>query len=105
MASFFSVAVFFIYSMLMFHPDIERGILGEMSLIGMVGAEIVLVLFTLFFLYYSMSAFLEARSHEFAILLHLGMEKRQMNKLSQVHFSSFPLLVCILHERENYEIL
>lgn len=81
MASFFSVAVFFIYSMLMFHPDIERGILGEMSLIGMVGAEIVLVLFTLFFLYYSMSAFLEARSHEFAILLHLGMEKRQMNKL------------------------
>ncbi|MBX8944723.1 MULTISPECIES: FtsX-like permease family protein [Lysinibacillus] len=81
MASFFSVAVFFIYSMLMFHPDIERGILGEMSLIGMVGAEIVLVLFTLFFLYYSMSAFLEARSHEFAILLHLGMEKRQMNRL------------------------
>ncbi|WP_285397870.1 ABC transporter permease [Lysinibacillus sp. fls2-241-R2A-57] len=81
MASFFSVAVFFIYSMLMFHPDIERGILGETSLIGMVGAEIVLVLFTLFFLYYSMSAFLEARSHEFAILLHLGMERRQMNKL------------------------
>lgn len=67
--------------MLMFHPDIERGILGEVSLIGMVGAEIVLVLFTLFFLYYSMSAFLEARSHEFAILLHLGMEKRQMNRL------------------------
>ena len=28
-----------------------------------------------------MSAFLEARSHEFAILLHLGMEKRQMNRL------------------------
>ncbi|MFL1997600.1 ABC transporter permease [Lysinibacillus irui] len=81
MASFFSVAVFFIYSMLMFHPDIERGILGEVSLIGMVGAEIVLVLFTLFFLYYSMSAFLEARSQEFAILLHLGMEKRQMNQL------------------------
>ncbi|MGA3675478.1 FtsX-like permease family protein [Lysinibacillus agricola] len=81
MASFFSVAVFFIYSMLMFHPDIERGILGEVSLIGMVGAEVVLVLFTLFFLYYSMSAFLEARSHEFAILLHLGMERRQMNKL------------------------
>ncbi|WP_286925468.1 MULTISPECIES: FtsX-like permease family protein [Lysinibacillus] len=81
MASFFSVAVFFIYSMLMFHPDIERGILGEVSLIGMIGAEIVLVLFTLFFLYYSMSAFLEARSHEFAILLHLGMERRQMNRL------------------------
>ncbi|UZM98951.1 hypothetical protein OL548_32855 [Lysinibacillus sp. MHQ-1] len=54
---FFLWLYFFIYSMLMFHPDIERGILGEVSLIGMVGAEIVLVLFTLFFLYYSMSAF------------------------------------------------
>lgn len=81
MASFFSVAVFFIYSMLMFHPDIESGILGEVSMVGMIGAEIVLVLFTLFFLYYSMSAFLEARSREFGVLLHLGMEKRQMNKL------------------------
>ena len=30
----------FIYSMLMFHPDIERGILGEMSLIGMVGLKL-----------------------------------------------------------------
>lgn len=65
----------------MFHPDIERGILGEVSMLGMVGAEIVLVLFTLFFLYYSMNAFLEARSKEFGILLHLGMEKRQLNKL------------------------
>lgn len=81
MASFFSVAVFFIYSMLMFHPDIESGILGEVPMVGMVGAEVVLVLFTLFFLYYSMSAFLEARSREFGILLHLGMEKSQMNKL------------------------
>ena len=81
MASFFSVAVFFIYSMLMFHPDIESGILGEVPMVGMIGAEVVLVLFTLFFLYYSMSAFLEARSREFGILLHLGMDKRQMNKL------------------------
>ena len=67
--------------MLMFHPDIESGILGEVSMIGMISAEIVLVLFTLFFLYYSMNAFLEARSREFGILLHLGMEKRQLNKL------------------------
>ena len=28
-----------------------------------------------------MKAFLEARAKEFAILLHLGMEKRQLSKL------------------------
>ena len=81
MASCFSVAVFFIYSMLMFHPELGAGVLGEVSLVGMAGAEVILVLFTLFFLFYSMSAFLAARSREFGILLHLGMERTQLNRL------------------------
>ena len=48
---------------------------------GMGVAEIILYVFTLFFLFYSMRAFLQARSKEFGILLHLGMEKRQLNRL------------------------
>ena len=48
---------------------------------GLVFAEIILVLFSWFFIFYSMKAFLEARAKEFAILLHLGMEKRQLSKL------------------------
>ncbi|MEL4026082.1 ABC transporter permease [Lysinibacillus endophyticus] len=81
MASFFSVFVFFIYSMLMFHPKIDRGFLGNVPILWMVVAEIILVLFTWFFIFYSMKAFLEARSKEFGILLHLGMERRQLSKL------------------------
>ncbi|MGM9943530.1 MAG: FtsX-like permease family protein [Lysinibacillus sp.] len=81
MASFFSVFVFFLYSMLMFHPEMENGFLGEASIIGMIFAQIILVLFSWFFIFYSMKAFLEARSKEFAILLHLGMEKQQLGKL------------------------
>ncbi len=48
---------------------------------GMGIAEIILFVFTAFFLFYSMRAFLQARSKEFGILLHLGMEKRQINRL------------------------
>ncbi|NLY80073.1 MAG: ABC transporter permease [Lysinibacillus sp.] len=81
MASFFSVFVFFIYSMLMFHPEIDDGFLGKVPIGGMVFAEITLVVFSWFFIFYSMKAFLEARAKEFAILLHLGMEKRQLSKL------------------------
>lgn len=81
MASFLSVFVFFIYSMLMFHPEIERGFLGEVSIAGMVFAEIILVLFSWFFIFYSMRAFLEVRTKEFAILLHLGMDRHQLGKL------------------------
>ena len=48
---------------------------------GMGVAEIILYIFTVFFLFYSMRAFLQARSKEFGILLHLGMAKRQLNRL------------------------
>nr|WP_106780929.1 FtsX-like permease family protein [Lysinibacillus timonensis] len=81
LASLFSVFVFFIYSMLMFHPEIEDGFLGNVSIVGMIIAEIILVVFSWFFIFYSMKAFLEARSKEIAILLHLGMEKKQLNRL------------------------
>jgi len=81
MASFFSVLVFFIYSMLMFHPEIENGFLGNVPIVWMVVAEVILVLFSWFFIFYSMRAFLEARTKEFAILLHLGMERKQLSKL------------------------
>jgi putative ABC transport system permease protein len=81
MASVFSVMVFFLYSMLLFHPSIEDSFVQEIAIMGMGVAEIVLYIFTVFFLFYSMRAFLQARSKEFGILLHLGMAKRQLNRL------------------------
>lgn len=81
MASFFSVLVFFMYSMLVFHPQMENGYLEGLSFLAMVLAEVILVLFSWFFIFYSMRAFLHARGKEFAILMHLGMERRQLTKL------------------------
>ena len=81
MASVFSVMVFFLYSMLLFHPSIEDRFIQEIAIMGMGGAEIILYIFTAFFLFYSMRAFLQARSKEFGVLLHLGMKKRQLNRL------------------------
>ncbi|MER2090592.1 MAG: ABC transporter permease [Sporosarcina sp.] len=81
MASVFSVMVFFLYSMLLFHPSIEDRFVREIAIMGMGAAEIILYIFTVFFLFYSMRAFLQARSKEFGILLHLGMAKGQLNRL------------------------
>ena len=67
--------------MLLFHPKIEDEFLREFAGSGMIVAEIILYIFTLFFLFYSMSAFLQARSKEFGLLLQLGMEKKQLNQL------------------------
>ncbi|PSL24167.1 putative ABC transport system permease protein [Planomicrobium soli] len=81
MASVFSVMVFFVYSMFIFHPLFEEEGLQLLAVRGMFIAEIVLYVFTLFFLFYSMSAFLQARSKEFGVLMHLGMTKKQLSKL------------------------
>ena len=58
MASVFSVMVFFLYSMLLFHPSIENRFVQEIAIMGMGVAEIILYIFTVFFLFYSMRAFL-----------------------------------------------
>lgn len=81
LASSFSVMVFFVYTMLMFHPKIEDQFLRDIAFGGMLIAEIILIIFTLFFLFYSMSAFIQARSHEFGVLLNLGMQKQQLNRM------------------------
>ncbi len=81
LASVFSVMVFFVYSMFIFHPLFIEDGLQQLAVRGMFIAEVVLYIFTLFFLFYSMSAFLQARSKEFGILMHLGMTKKQLNKL------------------------
>lgn len=81
LASVFSVMVFFVCSMFIFHPLFEQDALQLLAVRGMMIAEVVLYIFTLFFLFYSMSAFLQARSKEFGVLMHLGMTKKQLNKL------------------------
>ncbi|WP_203334895.1 ABC transporter permease [Planococcus beigongshangi] len=81
LASVVSIMVFFVYSMFIFHPLFEEEALGSMAVQGMLIAEVVLYVFTLFFLFYSMSAFLQARSKEFGVLVHLGMTKKQLNKM------------------------
>lgn len=96
MASFFSVFVFFIYSMLVFHPEIEQGYLNDFSMLGMIVAEVILVLFSWFFIFYSMRAFLQARLKEFAILLQLGMERRQLSRLIFLETMIIGILSCVI---------
>ncbi|WP_088007842.1 ABC transporter permease [Indiicoccus explosivorum] len=81
LASVFSVMVFFIYSMFIFHPQFRNEGLERLALRGMFAAELVLYVFTLFFLLYSMGAFLQARSKEFGLLMQLGMTRIQLGWL------------------------
>ncbi|WMX58182.1 FtsX-like permease family protein [Peribacillus sp. R9-11] len=87
LSSAFSVMVFFIYALLVFHPDLQGelttisatiNILGK---IGMQTSQYLIFIFSFFFLLYSVSAFLKVRKKEFGLLMIQGMSPRQLHQL------------------------
>ncbi|MBG9719397.1 ABC transporter permease [Bacillus mycoides] len=87
LSSSFSVMVFFTYSLLLFHPDLQGELASTsktMGLLGTMGMQIsqyLIFVFSFFFLLYSVSSFLKTRKKEFGILIMHGMTPAQLNKL------------------------
>lgn len=81
LSSVFSVMIFFVYAMFIFHPEIvDEEIHGSVAT-GMMVAEYIIFLFAFFFLFYCVGAFLKKREKEFGILFMHGMTARQRNLL------------------------
>ncbi|WP_410983956.1 FtsX-like permease family protein [Bacillus cereus] len=80
-SSAFSIMVFFSFTVYAYHPRLqdlqERGPL--MNLIGM--AQFIIVMFSFFFLLYSIGTFLNVRKKQFGILTVLGISKKQLKRL------------------------
>lgn len=81
MSSVFSVMIFFVYAMFIFHPGIVGEEIHESVATGMIVAEYVIFLFSFFFLFYCVGAFLKKREKEFGILFMHGMTPLQRNLL------------------------
>lgn len=81
LSSVFSVMIFFIYAMFIFHPGVENGKVHRFVASGMVAAEYIIFLFAFFFLFYCVGAFLKRREKEFGILMMHGMTRGQQNVL------------------------
>ncbi|RUT28667.1 ABC transporter permease [Paenibacillus zeisoli] len=87
LSSAFAVMIFFIYALLLYHPDLQGELASTsrtMSMLASMGMEIcqyIVFIFSFFFLLYSVSSFLKLRKREFGILMLLGMSKRQLHKL------------------------
>lgn len=77
----FSVFVFFLFSVLSFHPALE--IIDANSSMGLTLAagEAVSVAFSVCFISYSMGCFLKNRSRQLGLITILGASKKQINRL------------------------
>lgn len=86
-SSSFAVMIFFIYAILIYHPQLKDGIqatspsMAKFATMGMQVSQYVIVIFSFFFIMYSVSAFLQTRKKEFGLMMMLGMTNRQLNRL------------------------
>lgn len=81
LSSAFSVMIFFVYALFIFHPGIQNGVSNSAAVELMIIVEIIMYLFSCFFVFYSVGTFLNTRKREFGILLMHGMTKQQLNLL------------------------
>lgn len=81
LSSAFSVLIFFVYALFIFHPDINKGVTSMIAVQLMTAAEVIMYLFSFLFVLYSVSTFLKSRKREFGILIMHGMTKGQLNTM------------------------
>ncbi|MGE7632066.1 FtsX-like permease family protein [Bacillus paramycoides] len=80
-SSSFSIAVFFSFAVYLFHPKLQNfTMISEIAGL-MIFSEVVIVLFSFFFLLYSIGSFLKVRKKQFGILTVLGISKKQLHRL------------------------
>ncbi|MDM5195882.1 ABC transporter permease [Bacillus hominis] len=80
-SSSFSIAVFFSFAVYLFHPKLQNfTMISEISGL-MIFSEVVIVLFSFFFLLYSIGSFLKVRKQQFGVLTVLGISKKQLHRL------------------------
>ncbi|MED1559684.1 ABC transporter permease [Bacillus paramycoides] len=80
-SSSFSIAVFFSFAVYLFHPKLQNfNMISEISGL-MIFSEVVIVLFSFFFLLYSIGSFLKVRKKQFGVLTVLGISKKQLHRL------------------------
>lgn len=81
LSSAFSVMIFFIYSVLAFHPGMKAGMIQEAAVTAMTTGQWIVYVFSFFFILYSVGAFLKTRQHEFGVFMIQGMSSGQLNRL------------------------
>ncbi len=80
-SSAFSVMIFFLCALFIFHPDISNNLIFSTAAHTMMMAEAIIYVFCSVFVLVSVGSFLQSRKVEFGILLMHGMTKRQLNTM------------------------
>lgn len=87
LSSLYSVLVFFIFSLLFFHPQLQNNLpsssdtLSYLAKIGMIAGQVVIVILSFVFLWYSFWNFIKSRKRDLGIYLMVGMSPKDLRKM------------------------
>ncbi|WP_374020320.1 FtsX-like permease family protein [Paenibacillus thiaminolyticus] len=79
----FAVMIFFVYASIIYHPEVADGKIQESDYVRqlMIICEVLIMVFSFFFILYSSSAFLKSRQKELGLLSLFGSTKGQLRML------------------------
>ncbi|PTL50769.1 FtsX-like permease family protein, partial [Clostridioides difficile] len=83
LSSVFSIMIFFVFAVSMFHPIITKSGMqsGSTAFMALMTSELIILGFSLLFILYSLGNFLKYRLKDFGVLMIIGMSNRQLKKL------------------------
>lgn len=87
LSSLFSVMVFFIFALLYFHPALQKSLIADgeiLSVLAKMGisvSQVLIVMMSFIFLWYTFSIFLKSRKRDFSVYLILGMSEKDLRKM------------------------
>ncbi|KPI54398.1 ABC transporter permease [Clostridioides difficile] len=83
LSSVFSIMIFFVFAVSMFHPIITNSGIqsGSTAFMALMTSELIILVFSLLFILYSLGNFLKYRLKDFGVLMIIGMSNRQLKRL------------------------
>ncbi|HGM3509067.1 TPA: FtsX-like permease family protein [Clostridioides difficile] len=83
LSSVFSIMIFFVFAVSMFHPIITNSGIqsGSTAFMALMTSELIILGFSLLFILYSLGNFLKYRLKDFGVLMIIGMSNRQLKRL------------------------
>lgn len=98
LSSIFSIMIFFVFAVSMFHPIItDSGIQsGSTAFMALMTSELIILGFSLLFILYSLGNFLKSRLRDFGVMMIIGMSNKQLRRLILIENLIIGLLAIIL---------
>ncbi|MFD0715216.1 ABC transporter permease [Paenibacillus sp. GCM10027626] len=98
LSSVFAVFIFYVYGAFVYHPDVINGHFRSADNVrkAMAVCQVIVAVFSFFFVLYANAAFLKTRQKEFGLLTLYGMTRNQLRRMIMLENTVLAVLAIIV---------